>query len=116
MNTFLERIRSSILKPLICETRFPTASKRVCAAKIVSDPFHAATASLQKSIHADSMAYTPKSGSFGVTYCGVVSPDSLTAALNKMEPIVSAAGWWKMEGSYDPNYLELSLEFTRIKA
>ena len=117
MNVFLQRIKSSASIQNVCESRFPTRAVNVTASKDLIRPnaFHKLIASLEKTLATSVQFDRIRSDSIKLRFTEVETPKAMKASLDRLEPLVAAAGWWKLEAVYNPAAKTLSLDFTRNK-
>ena len=121
MTSFLDRIRATVLKPQICETRFPCSSakarivasmKKVNENGLFTSEFRGVLAGVKKSLRASIVSQRLARDEFNLVLGGVTDPCSLSLVLDKLEPFVAAARLGKIEGSFDPNNSTLTVEIS----
>lgn len=113
MNVFLDRIRSSISAPEVCEVRFPSTATTRSVALTKSPLFVKACSKLLQEFKLRQEGCTETHASATLTLSGSLKASSLDKILNSLEPVVASAGWSKMEAIHSSTRGMLTLKFQR---
>ena len=117
MNVFLQRIRASSTLQNVCESRFPVRASGLTASKDLIRPkdFLKLIASLEKSLVTSVQFDRIHSDFVKLRFSNVETPKAVKVALDRLEPVMADAGWWKLEAVFSPSAKTLSLDFIRNK-